>query len=360
MVDSTRRNVFGLMAAGLAAPALAQSARELRLVSTWPLGLGGLGSSIIRLAKTITEMSEGRLNVTVYGPGKLVGPFDVFDAVGAGEAELYHSAEYFFQRKSRAFNFFTTVPMGLTMIELTTWLARGGGQELWDELSAGYGIKPLACGGTGPQSGGWFEGQVNSVDDFRKFVMRIPGLGGEVMERFGAKAVLLPPSKIVGAFRAGEINAMEWVGPWNDLHFGFQKLLQTFLFPGFHEPGAMASLGVNLNMWNDLAPRDRALITAVTESETLLLTSSYQANNGFSLRRLEEEYGTTPTEMPDEVFEVLSKVAEEVVAEVANDSELAGRIYQSYADFRNTVAGGAASRELAAFIQQRNLSSDVL
>ncbi|MEM7543969.1 MAG: TRAP transporter substrate-binding protein [Pseudomonadota bacterium] len=348
------------MAAGLAAPALANNVRELRLVSTWPLQLDGLGDGVLRVAKTITDLSGGRLKVTVYGPGQLVGPFDVHDAVGAGDADLYHSAEYFFQGKSRAFNFFTTIPMGLSMIEHATWIAKGGGQALWDELAAGYGIKPLACGGTGPQSGGWFKEEVKSVEDFRNIVMRIPGLGGVVVERFGAKAILLPPNKIVGAFRDGQINAMEWVGPWNDLHFGFQKLMQTFLFPGFHEPGSMTSLGLNLELWNDLDPQDRAVITAVAESETLLLTSSFHANNSFSLRRLATEYGTTPSEMPTDVFEGLAEVAEQVVAEVANDDDLSRRVYESYADFRGTVAGGAAARELAAFIRQRSQSSNVL
>ena len=282
MVDTTRRAALGALAVGLAAPALAQGVRNIRLVSTFPPQLGGLGNSLQRTAKAITDHSGGRLNVTLYPPGALVGPFDVHDAVGAGDAEMYFSAEYYYQKKSRAFAFFSTVPMGLTIMEHMTWLQKGGGQALWDELSAGFGVKSFANGGTGPQTGGWFKNEIKTIDDFRGITMRMPGLGGEVLERFGAKAVVMPGGKIVSAFKAGEIDAMEWVGPWNDLHFGFQKLMQTFMFPGFHEPGTTTSVGLNLALWNDLSPQDKALITSVTENERLLQTASYHANNSYS------------------------------------------------------------------------------
>jgi TRAP-type mannitol/chloroaromatic compound transport system substrate-binding protein len=187
-------------AAALAAPAIAQGApRTLRLASSWPAGLGGLADSAVRLAEQINIASDGRYNIELYWPGELVPAFGVHDAVGAGEVDLYHSAEYYFQNKHRGFNFFTTVPLGLTTPEQTAWTKFGGGQALWDELNARYNVKAIACGGTGIQMGGWFNKEILTADDFEGLIMRLPGLGAQVLAAMGATSVSLPADGIVSA-----------------------------------------------------------------------------------------------------------------------------------------------------------------
>ncbi|MEL6601121.1 MAG: ABC transporter substrate-binding protein, partial [Pseudomonadota bacterium] len=178
----TRRGALGALALGaaapLAAPVYAQGKRELRMVTSWPGGLALLSGAAKRAARNISDLSDGRMQVTVYSAGELVGPFDVHDAVADGRAELYHTAEYYFQGKHRGYNFFTSVPLGLLMTEQHGWLQFGGGQALWDELNAIHGVKSFACGGTGVQMGGWFNQPIETVEDYRNFTMRIPGLGG--------------------------------------------------------------------------------------------------------------------------------------------------------------------------------------
>ena len=39
------------------------------LVTTWPKNYPGLGMAPERLAKLVKEMSDGRMNITVYGAG---------------------------------------------------------------------------------------------------------------------------------------------------------------------------------------------------------------------------------------------------------------------------------------------------
>ncbi|MEO0763070.1 MAG: ABC transporter substrate-binding protein, partial [Pseudomonadota bacterium] len=132
----------------LAAPAIAQqSPRVLRMATSWPGGLSGLAGSVARVAAAITEGSGGALRVDVYPAGTLVPPLGVHDAVGAGEVELYHSVDYYYQKKHRGLNFFSTVPMGLTAMELIAWINHGGGQALWDEVNARFGVKAMAGAG---------------------------------------------------------------------------------------------------------------------------------------------------------------------------------------------------------------------
>lgn len=357
-INRRRALVAGVAAASgaaLAAPAIAQGApRVIRMATSWPAGLGGLADSAARVADQITKGSDGRLTVELYPAGTLVPPLAVHDAVGAGDAEMYHSAEYYYQGKHRGMNFFTTVPLGLTSVEHVSWLRHGGGQALWDELNAGFGVKSLAVGGTGVQMGGWFNKEIKSIDDFADLTMRIPGLGGQVVRELGAEAVVLPGGGIVDALFEGTIDATEWVGPYNDLHFGFQKLLSTYVYPGFHEPGTLASIGLNLGFWDSLSETDKALITTVADAELTHHTADYYGNNGLALAQLLSEFGVQPTRLPDDVWAELARVSFEVTASVAEDDDMGRRIYESFDAFRRLV-GNTTEPTQAQYLERRGM-----
>ena len=184
--------IAGAGAAVLAAPALSQNRQQVRLVTTWPRDFPGLGVGAQRIAARITATSGGRIDVRLYSAGELVPAFGSFDAVRNGEAEMYHAADYYWQDRHKGFNFFTSVPLGLTAKELNAWVFFGGGQALWDELSGQFGIKPLLAGNSDVQMGGWFREPITSLDDLKGLRMRIPGLGGETLRQLGVDAVSLP------------------------------------------------------------------------------------------------------------------------------------------------------------------------
>ena len=160
----------------------------------------------------------------------------VFDGVAGGAAEMGHASAYYWKGKHEANQFFSAVPFGLTAQEINGWLNDGGGQELWDELYAGFGLKAFPAGNTGVQMGGWFNREINTLDDFSGLVMRMPGLGGEVLRRLNATVQNLPGGEIFQALKTGAIDATEWVGPYNDLAFGFHQAAK-YLLARLHEPG---------------------------------------------------------------------------------------------------------------------------
>src|SRR5438094_4882159 len=232
------------------APAIAQGIRQLKMVTDWPGGSPGLQSSAARLAQRIGAATGGRINIEVFPAGALVRPFETFDAVGAGVADMYHSAEYYWEKKSPAFSFFAAVPFGFTANELYAWVEYGGGQELWDALSGQFNIKPLLCLNTGTQMGGWFTREVSSPDQFKGLRYRMPGLGAEVLRRTGAIVVTLPGSGIVPALKSGAIDASEWACPWLDMALGLHKAAGYYYYPGFHEPGTATAVGINRGVWD--------------------------------------------------------------------------------------------------------------
>ena len=328
----------------LAAPAIAQNTQVVRMVTTWPRNFPGLGTGAQRVADRITAASGGRIEVKLFAAGELVPALECFDAVATGAAEMYHGADYYWQGKHLGYNFFTAVPLGFTAQELEAWVHFGGGQELWDELGAQFGVKGFLAGNTGPQMGGWFREPVTSLDDMKGLNFRMPGLGGEVMRQLGANVVLLSGGEIFPALQAGTIDGTEWVGPYNDMAFGFQNILKNYMYPGFHEPGSGLAVGMNMGWWDSLSDADKALVEACCSAENDMMTAEYNARNGAALEQLINEHGVALHRFPAEVWNEIAGIADEVVRD-AHDDDIGKRIVDSYFAFRKNVRGYSAISE---------------
>jgi TRAP-type mannitol/chloroaromatic compound transport system substrate-binding protein len=329
-----RGGAAAVAAASFPAPAISQGTREFKMATSWPKGLPGLQTSAERLGQAITTATGNRIRVTVFAAGELVKPFEVFNAVSSGVLDMYHSAEYYWEKSSPAFNFFAAVPFGFTADEMAAWIHFGGGQALWDELSANYNIKPLLATNTGVQMGGWFTKEVDSPQSFAGLKYRMPGLGAEVLRRLGATVVNLPGGEIVGALRSGAIDASEWVGPWNDMYLGLHKASKFYYYPGFHEPGTVLSLAINKAKWDGLTAEERGLITTAANAEYTLSLAEFNANNAKFLQELRQDKNIEIRKFDDSVLETLGKKSGEVMAEVGGKDPLTRRIYASYIEFR--------------------------
>lgn len=345
--------LLGGLAAPLAAPGIARAqSRRLALVTTWPRGLPGLWDGAARFADRVTATSGGTLEIEVFAAGERMGAFDVFDAVSAGDADMYHGAEYYWQSRTKAFNFFTTVPFGLTSAEFTTWMQVGGGQALWDELLGGYNLKGFMCGNTGVQMGGWYSRQIESLDDMMGLRIRIPGLAGDIFRALGSEPVSLPGGAIADALFAGQIDAVEWVGPFNDLHFGIQKVLRHYMYPGFHEPGTSLSLGVNAGVWSGLSTAHQTIIATAAAAENREMAAQYAARSGRALDLLTREYGTVVSRFPDKIYTEVARISTGILGDIAASDSYAARVVESFFAFRAQV--GPWSRAMTGtYVSQR-------
>ncbi len=333
--------------AALGAPAVSKGIRQLKMVTTWPKGFPGLGTGAQRLADSITAMSGGRLNVKLYSAGELVPAFESFDAVSNGTADLYHGAEYYWQGKSKAFNFFTAVPFGLTADEMNAWLYYGGGQELWDELSAGFNVKAFPAGNTGVQMAGWFNKEINTIEDYKGLKIRMPGLGGEVLRQIGAAAITLPGGEIFQALQSGAIDATEWVGPWNDLAFGFYKVTKYYYYPGFHEPGSTLSCGFNLKIWESLTAEDKSIVQYACAAENDRMLAEFNANNGASLKTLIDVHKVKLRRQSDTVLKAIGNASGDVMAAVAAAGPMEKKVSDNFMAFRKNAMGWTSLSETA-------------
>jgi TRAP-type mannitol/chloroaromatic compound transport system substrate-binding protein len=355
-----QRRAF-LQGAGAATVALGAGMRtaeakpehKWKMVTTWPKNFPGLGTGANKLAELIGEMSGGRIQVKVYGAQELVPAFEVFDAVSAGTAEMGHGAAYYWKGKSEAAQFFSTVPFGMTAQEMNGWLYYGGGLELWSELYGNFGLVPAPAGNTGVQMGGWFNKEINSVEDLKGLKMRIPGLGGEVFKRAGGTPVNLPGGELFTSLQSGAIDATEWVGPYNDLAFGLYKAATYYYYPGWHEPGTTLEAMINKEVFEGL-PKDLQSIVmnacAVVNQDML---AEYTARNPTALQTLVDEHKVDLRKYPDDVIAKLRELSAEVVAEIADKDDFSKRTYASYQKFLSQSREWSAISELT-YLQSRD------
>ncbi len=337
-------------AGALAAPAVARAADQItwKMVTSWPKNAPGVGVNAQRVADMITEMSGGRLTVHLFAAGEMVPPFECFDAVSAGTAEIMHATPYYWQGKDKAFHFFTGIPFGLTAVEHAAWLEFGGGQALWDKAYAPFGVIPFYSGSSGVQAGGWFRKEISSLEDFKGLKMRIAGLGGEVMRRLGVNVVLLPPGEIFQAMDAGTIDAAEWVGPWNDLAFGLYRVANYYYMPAFHELGPALEVSVNKAAYEALPDDLKSIVRHAAAANCMQATADFTYHNAVSLKPLLAKEGVELKFMPDDVITALAKESEMVLKEIGDTSPLAGEIYQSFTKYRAEAAAYAKVSDQAA------------
>jgi TRAP-type mannitol/chloroaromatic compound transport system substrate-binding protein len=322
---------------------------EWKLITTWPKNLPALGTAPERLAVLIDEMSAGQLKIKVYGAGELTGATEVFDAVSAGTAEMGHGAAYYWVGKSPVAAVFTTLPFGMNAHEMNAWLHHGGGLELWRELYEPFNLIPMAAGNTGTQMAGWFNKEINSLEDLKGLKMRIPGLGAEVMNRAGAAPVYLPGGEIFTSLQTGVIDATEWVGPLNDQTLGLHEVASYYYYPGWHEPGTVAELIVNKEAFESLPIHFQRMVETAARSINQDMIDEFNARNFSSLKSLVEEHGVELRKLPDDVLQRLRELSDEVISEIAATDELSRRIVDSYLEFQSEIRTWSDISEYAYF-----------
>ena len=307
------------------------------MVTTWPRDFPGLGTGANYLAKIIGEMSGGRLTVKVYGGNELVPPFEGFDAVQRGTAEMGHGGAYYWKGKIPASPFFSGVPFGMTANELNGWFYYGGGLELYHETYAPFGVIPYPIGNSGTQMGGWFNKEINSVEDLQGLKMRIPGFGGEVLKLIGGTPVNIPGAELFTALQNGTIDATEWVGPMNDLAFGLFRAAKYYYYPGWHEPGTALEATINAEAFAKLPPDLQSIVIGACQAANMDMFANFEARNGEALEKLIGEHQVELRPFPDEVLSELRRAAMEVVETQAAEDEMSGKVWASMKSYMEQI-----------------------
>ncbi len=331
-----------------------QTVYQWKLITSWPKNLPALGTSPEYFADIVEKMSNGRMQIRVFGANELVGGLEVFDAVSQGVAEIGHTSAYYWQGKIAGSPFFSTIPFGLTGMEMNAWLSYGGGNELWQEIYAPFNLLPMRGGNSGTQMFGWFNKEINSLADLQGLKMRIPGLGGEVFRRAGGTAVTMQVSEVFTAMQTGALDATEFVSPFNDMAAGYHTVADYYYYPGWHEPGSTLETLFNKTAFEALPEDLQEILKAGTEVMNQRLLDELTAKNNEALRLLVEDHGVELRKLPDDVLLELREISEQVVSELAESDEVTRRIHESYRNFQEGVENYHSIAE-DAYVEARKL-----
>lgn len=313
-----------------------QEKYEWKMAMTWPKNLPGLGKGAIELADRVEEMSGGRLKIKVYGAGELFPALELFDQVKKGTVEMGHAAAYYWVGKEPVAQMFTALPFGMSAQQMNAWLYEGGGLELWEEVYAKHGLVPMPAGNTGVQMGGWFNKEITSVEDLKGLKMRIPGMAGKAFSDVGGSAENIPAGELYQSLEKGTIDALEWVGPWNDSVMGFSDIAKYYYFPGWHERGPTLELTINKEAWDALPLDLQAIVRAAAAEANVKMLSAYEKNNAEKLLEFEEK-GIELKEFPKDVVVAFRVSTEKLLEEKSAANAEFKKVYESYKNFQEMM-----------------------
>lgn len=315
------------------------------MAASWPNALDVLLGAAQRVCDRTSALTGEKFTIELFPAGEIVPGLQVLDGVQTGAVECGHTASYYYVGKNPALAFGTAVPFGLNAQQQNAWFYEGGGLELMQSIYADLGVINFPAGNTGTQMGGWFKREVNTPADLQGLKMRIPGLGGEVMDRLGVTVQVLPGGETYIALERGIVDAAEWVGPYDDEKLGLQNAAQFYYYPGWWEPGASLEVQINLNAWESLpAEYQEALKTACFEANLVML-SEYESRNGAALQRLLDQ-GTELRPYSDEILIAAEAAAFEIFAEKASENTDFRRVYEQWRAFRDEIFAWNRMNEL--------------
>ena len=291
-------------------------------------------------------MTEGQFKIRVYPGGELVPGLQVMDAVQQGTVQVGQTASYYYTGKNAALAFDACVPFGLTSRQQTAWLTEGGGLELMNELFADFNIVTFPAGNTGTQMGGWFKRELGSAADLQGLKMRIPGLGGEVMNRLGVAVQVLAGGDIYPALERGAIDATEWVGPYDDEQLGFHKVARYYYYPGWWEPGPSLSYHVNRDAWSKLPKVFQEIFKTAAAESAQVMQARYDERNPAALRKLLDA-GVDMRPFPKDLMEAARTTALEMLEEQAVADATYNKVYTAWKKVRSETYQWFSTAELA-------------
>lgn len=337
---------------GSSGPAL-HTQKKVRwlLASSFPRSLDTIYGASDVLAARVAALSDGNFEIKTHQAGELVPGLQVLDAVSRGGIEVGQTAGYYYTGKNPALAFDTCVPFGLTSRQQTAWLSEGEGGGLMRKLYADFNVVPFRSGNTGVQMGGWFRERVESLADLKGLKMRIPGLGGKVMDQLGVSVQVLAGGDIYPALERGAIDATEWVGPYDDEKLGFYQVARFYHYPGWWEPGPNLSFLVNQDAWAALPESYRAMFEAASEAASRTMQARYDAYNPPALQRLLKQ-DIELVRFSDDLLEGARDASRQLLSDAAaNDGEYA-KILASWEGFKNASFQwfGLAEQSYASFV----------
>lgn len=298
------------------------------LQSVFGLNVPSIGPSPVNWADKVRTMTDGEVDITVHGSGDFVPPFEVFGAVSSGAIPMGFDWIGYWAGQIPVANLVGSMPFGPSPDIALSWMFNGGGLEIIQKAYDPHNVKIIPCHLVVPEAGGWFNKQINTVDDLKGLNMRIAGLGGQALAKLGANTQLVPAGEIYVSLETGRIDAAEFSAPQLDKNFGFQEIAKTYYFPGWHQPSSWDSIIINMDVWNGISERDQKVMIEACKAN-IVDNMADQLNQQVTAIEEIEAAGVEVKRFPDEVLAAMKEASMQVMEEEAAKDPIFKEAYES-------------------------------
>ena len=285
-----------------------------KVQSTFNTGWPALGDPVARLADTLNKATDGRIQLKVYEPGKILPPLEISPSISKGDLPAAYNYMAYDQGRIPAAVLFAAVPFGMEPWEYAAWWFEGEGSKLANQIYNKQNIKVLLCSTIGPETAGWYRNPIKSLGDLKGLKIRFSGLGGMVLNEIGASATLMAGGEIFAALEKGTLDATEYSMPAIDEVLGFHKITKFNLFPGWHQVSTSTHFMVNLDLWKKMGKADQALFEMACTAAAMRAITTGEFLQGKQIESFPSK-GVTAARLPDSVLRELQKVSAKVMAE---------------------------------------------
>lgn len=321
--------LFALMVGSVSA---AEKTFKWRMQTYASSGTPGFQSQKIAL-EHLKKATDGRLDVTLYGVGTLVGLSEMLEAIGKRNFEVGHNVDAFFAGKDPGFApIFSAIALWTDPREVRVWIEAFGGKEVMKKAYAKYNVHYAGSTLIGAEPI-MSKKPLKSLADFKGLKIRTPsGLTAMLFEKLGAVPVALAGSEIYSALDTNVIDAAEFVTLGENVGLGLHEVTKYVLYPSFHGPIAVVNYGVNMDAWKSLPPDLQAAFEMMVKEADYLYDILSAASDYKALAEIKKK-GLQIDTLSAEDMEKAKLLSAEVALEFAKKSELSKEVIESILNF---------------------------
>ena len=176
--------------------------------------------------------------------------------------------------------------------------------------------------------------------------MRIPGLGGKVMEALGVTAQMIPGGDVYISLERGAIDAAEWVGPYDDVKLGLHQVAKNYYYPGWWDLGPMVSYYINRDAWEKLPDEYKGVLETACAESNLMMPAAYDAGNARGLKTIRDS-GVILRPFPDDVMRAAREATRQIMEEQAAADPAYAKVYNAFKAWRKESAAWLSLAEEA-------------
>ena len=307
-----------------------------RMVSTWTPKINFIEGDRY-FAKTVGELSNGRLQITVSPAGELVAASAVFDSVSKGSVECGGDWPSYWAGKNSAFDLLGSYPMGLCQYDAINWYYHGGGKEIFNYMFGKYNMIYFLTSVSAMESGIRSNIPIKTLADYKGKKLRMSGKAqGHILKKLGAAQVMISGGEVYQALQMATIDGGEFGSPTVDWAMGFGEVTKYNIGPGWHQPSAAHGVMINKNAWAKL-PDDLKVIVEKATIATTAYFSSWLETSDIEAQKNFKDAGTQIFKLSNDELKIIEQYAWEYLVTEAEKNpdyhKVALSMFQFLKDF---------------------------